>query len=89
MKRFSLAQYITYGAEIIFSVVILLIGLLTFFLYREYYQSIGLTKDIAALSVEVTTVEIDSRRADRVRAWFDRQKKLPPIDPAKINNPFK
>lgn len=89
MQRFSLAKSIAYGAEIIFSVVIILILFLTYFLYREYYQSISLTKQIADLSQEVTAVEIDTRRADRVRTWFDRQKALQPIEPKKLNNPFK
>ncbi|MBI4262086.1 hypothetical protein HY624_01010 [Candidatus Uhrbacteria bacterium] len=85
----TLYRWITRGAIIALIGVILSIVALALFLYRSYYHSVTFTQRIADLRGEVTLVEIDEARTKKIIERLTWQAALPPLDPKKINNPFK
>ena len=85
----TLYHWITRGAIVALIGVILSIIALALFLYRSYYHSVTFTQRIANLSGEVTLVEIDETRTQKIIERLKWQDTLPPLDPKKIPNPFK
>jgi len=89
IKRIKFSFSLRYFYVLVFMLVIVVISMLGFFLYKNFYQTIAQTEQIILLRKEVAPDTIDINKVNKVLDALDKKTTTTiDIEYSKIKNPF-